>query len=381
MYYVFGDDYYKGGITTNIPTPGLRWEVVETTNIGADLAFLQNDLSVTADYFIKDTKDMIQRVPLPGYYPKNRPNANVGTMRNEGYELAVSYRKSIGDLNFRVGGNFSLLENTVVELNSEEEGAFIDAGYAGKIGNTTRTESGKEVAYFHGYETDGFFKTKEEIQNYSQENEEGDVELIQPDASVGDIRFVDKNGNGVIDEDDRTYLGSGTPDYTYGFNLSLDYKGIDVSGNFYGVGGNQIANVGNGHEVTDYGNAMVNRLDRFHPENNPDGTEHRVTLADDNNNRRFSDRYIEDGSYLRLKNLQVGYTMPKPLTMTYGLEKVRFYVSGQNLLTWTDYSGFDPEVGDLKWQAGGGTQNLGIGVDLGSYPQPRLYTFGVNITF
>ena len=372
MHYVLNNEVYKGGITTNIPTPGLRWEVVETTNIGADLAFMQNHLSVTLDYFIKDTKDMIQRVPLPGYYPKDRPNANVGTMSNEGYEMAVSYRKSIGDLNFTVGGNFSALDNKVKTLNSEEEGAFVDAGYIDKLGNTTRTESGKEVAYFHGYETDGFFKTEEEISNHSR-----DGEMIQPNATVGDIRFIDHNDNGEIDADDRTYLGSGTPDYVYGFNFSVDYRGIDVSGNFYGVGGNQIVR-GSGIynlEVVDYINAYGERMDRFHPENNPDGTQPRVTLSDDNDNLRFSDRYVEDGSYLRLKNLQVGYTLPKPLTLTYGIEKLRFYVSGQNLLTWTDYNGFDPEVGDLY------NQSLGIGVDLNNYPQPRLYMFGVNVTF
>jgi TonB-linked SusC/RagA family outer membrane protein len=378
MYYVFGDETSKGGITTNIPTPDLKWEMVETTNIGADLAFLQNKLGVTLDYFMKDTKDMITRVALPGYYPKDRPNANVGTMSNEGYEIAISYKNRIGDLGYSVGANFSGLTNEVKMLNAEEEDAFIDAGFVSKLGNTTRTEAGQEIACFYGYETDGFFRTTEDIENHSL-----DGSLIQPDAKVGDIRFKDNNNNGEIDAADRAYLGSGTPDYVFGFNFSVDYKGFDLSGNLYGVQGNEIVNAMgySSFEVVDYINAYASRMDRFLPENNPGGTQSRVTLSDDNNNLRFSDRYVEDGSYIRLKNLQLGYTLPNVLTTQYGIETLRFYVSGQNLLTWTDYTGFDPEVGDLTHDASSDVQSLGIGVDLGNYPQPRLYYFGVNVTF
>lgn len=377
MYYVFNDVAYKGGTTTNIPTPDLKWEIVETTNVGVDMGFLNGDLNVTADYFIKDTKDMITRVALPGYYPKDRPNANIGTVRNEGFEISANYGKTLGDVRFNIGGNFSYITNEIRKLNSDPE-AFIDGGYIDKLGNTTRTEAGREIAYFYGYQTDGIFRTEAELVSHSK-----DGSAIQPSAKVGDVRFVDRNGNGVIDADDRTYLGSGTPDFIYGLNFSVEYKGFDLSGNFYGVYGNEIVNGMNifALEVKDYRNAYASRMDRFHPDNNPNGSQPRVTLSDNNNNTQFSDRYVEDGSYLRLKNVQLGYTFPKSLTQKYKIDKLRLYVSGQNLLTFTDYSGYDPEIGDLTHDASSDASSLGVGVDLGNYPQPRLIYFGVNATF
>lgn len=194
---------------------------------------------------------------------------------------------------------------------------------------------------------------------------------------------MDNNGNGVIDADDRAYLGSGQADFTYGFNFAVDYKGFDLSGNFFGVQGAEIVNGMSLRllDVNDYYNAYADRMDRFHPVNNPTGTQPRVTLSDSNNNLRFSDRYVEDGSFLRLKNLQLGYTIPQKFTEKSGISKVRIYASGQNLLTFTNYKGYDPEIGDLSQDADEDVKSLGIGVDLGNYPQPRLYYLGLNITF
>lgn len=373
MQYVFNDVQYQGGTTTNIPTPDLKWEIVETLNFGLDMGFLQGDLSLTADYFIKDTRDMITRVALPGYYPKDRPNANIGTMNNKGFEFAANYGNNIGAFNFSVGANITLIENEITKLNSDAD-AFIDGGYIDKLGFTTRTESGREIAYFYGYQTDGIFRSQEEVDNYAS---------IQPNAQLGDVRFVDTNGNGVIEADDRTYLGSGQADFYYGFVFNFEYKGIDLSGNFFGIEGAEIVNGMSLRllDVNDYYNAYEDRLNRFHPENNPNGSQPRVTLSDANNNLRFSDRYVEDGSFLRLKNLQIGYTIPQKLLEKSGIERLRFYVSGQNLLTFTDYRGYDPEIGDLTQDAASDVQSLGIGVDLGNYPQPRLYYFGLNLNF
>ena len=194
---------------------------------------------------------------------------------------------------------------------------------------------------------------------------------------------IDNSENGIIDAADRAYLGSAQADYSYGFNFSLDYKGFDVSGNFYGVQGAEIVNGMSLRllDVNDYFNAYADRVNRFHPINNPTGTQPRVTLSDANNNSRFSDRYVEDGSFLRLKNLQIGYTIPAKYTQKSGIDKLRLYVSGQNLLTFTDYKGYDPEIGDLTQDAANDVRSLGIGVDLGNYPQPRLFYFGVNVTF
>lgn len=377
MYYVFNDIAYKGGTTTNIPTPDLKWEIVETSNFGLDMGFFDGDLSVTADYFIKDTKDMITRVALPGYYPKDRPNANIGTMRNEGFELSANYGKTMGEVRFNIGANFSCITNEIKKLNSDPE-AFIDGGYIDKLGNTTRTEAGREIAYFYGYQTDGIFRSEDELSAHSVGGT-----VIQPSAKVGDVRFVDRNGNGTIDADDRAYLGSGTPDFIYGMNFSVEYKGFDFSGNLYGVYGSEIVNGMDifALEVKDYSNAYSNRMDRFHPVNNPNGSQPRVTLSDNNNNTQFSDRYVEDGSYLRLKNVQLGYTFPKSMTEKYKIDKLRVYVSGQNLITFTDYNGYDPEVGDLTHDADSDASSLGVGVDLGNYPQPRVIYFGVNVTF
>lgn len=378
MYYVFNGIPYKGGTATNIPTPDLKWEVIETTNVGIDAGFLNGDLAITADYFVKNTKDMITRVSLPGYYPKDRPNANIGTMSNKGFEFSANYGKTYDKFKFNVGANITAIKNEVVKLNSDSN-AYLDGGYIDKLGYTTRTEKGHEIAYFYGYETNGIFSTQEEVDAYVGE----DGTPIQPDARVGDIMFVDNNNNGLIDADDRAKLGSGTPDFSYGFNFSMEYKGFDLSGDLFGVSGTEIVN-GMGIftlEVKDYTNAFASRMDRFHPVNNPNGTEPRATLSDTNNNTRFSDRYVENGSYLKLRNLQIGYSLPASVYEKSFLTKVRFYMSGQNLLTFTDYKGYDPEIGDLTHDANSDNSSLGIGVDLGNYPQPRYYYFGVNVTF
>lgn len=379
MYYVFNNTPIKGGITTNIPTPNLRWEVLETINIGADLGFLNNDLTLTADYFIKDTEDMITRVNLPGFYPKDRPNSNIGTMHNAGFEISANYRKDYGDFGINFGANVSVITNEVRKLNSDPE-AFLDGGYIDKLGSLTRTQAGREIAYFYGYKTDGIFRTQAEVDTYTKDIE-GVPTLIQPKAKIGDLRYVDNNDNGIIDADDREYLGSGQADFTYGFNLGANYKAFDFSALFYGSQGNEIVNGMSSRlfEVKDYGSAYANRMDRFHPINNPNGSQPRVTLSDNNDNGKFSDRYIEDGSYLKLKNLQIGYTIP-PGTIK-GIESFRIYASGQNLVTFSNYSGYDPEIGDLTADAGSDVKGLGIGVDLGNYPQPRLFTLGVNINF
>ncbi len=373
MQYVFNNTQYQGGTTTNIPTPDLRWEVVETQNYGVDMSFLNNDLKFTADYFIKNTNDMITRVALPGYYPKDRPNANIGKMNNKGIELTASYENKIGSVNFNVGANITFIKNKIVKLNSTNS-AYIDGGYIDKLGYTTRTEADREIAYFYGYQTNGIFRTIDELLEFTK---------LQPNAQLGDVRFTDKNGDGALDESDRTYLGSGQGDFSYGFNFSADYKGFDFSANFYGVQGNEIVN-GMGLkllDVNDYYNAYADRLDRFHPINNPNGTGPRVTLSDANNNLRFSDRYVEDGSFLRLKNIQFGYTIPKKYLQKTKIDKLRFYASSQNLLTFTKYKGYDPEIGDLTQSAASDIRSLGIGVDLGNYPQPRMYSFGVNVNF
>lgn len=378
LQYIFGDVQTQGGTTTNIPTPDLRWEIVETINLGVDMSFLDGDLDVAADYFIKDTKDMITRVALPGYYPLDRPNANIGTMNNKGFEFSANYGNKIGEVKFNIGANIALIDNNISRLN-EDEDAFIDGGYIDKLGFTTRTEADREIAYFYGYQTNGIFTSQEQLDAYV----DSDGNPIQPNAQVGDVVFVDNNNNGTIDADDRAYLGSGQADFTYGFNFNLEYKNFDLSANFYGVQGAELVNGMSLRllDVNDYFNAYETRMNRFHPVNNPTGNQPRVTLSDSNNNLRFSDRYVEDGSFLRLKNIQLGYAIPNSYLEKVGLSSARLYVSGQNLLTFTKYSGFDPEIGDLTQDAANDVRSLGIGVDLGNYPQPRIFYLGVNVKF
>lgn len=232
---------------------------------------------------------------------------------------------------------------------------------------------GHPIGYFYGYKTNGIFKSEEEVKAYT--NSKG--ELYQPLAKPGDFRYADTNNDGVLDSDDRINLGDAVPDFCYGLNLDLEYKNFDLNVFMQGVQGTQIWNAIRytfGFTGLKY-NYFSEIMDRWTPDN-VNATVPRATWMDPNNNKRPSDYYLENGSYLRMKNISLGYTIPKVLTRKIGLEKIRFYVSAQNLFTITSYSGYDPELGIDTIGA-----DLESNVDRGQYPQSKSYSFGVNLVF
>lgn len=346
-----------------LSNPDLRWEETSSTDIGLD-ATLFNNVSLTANWYKKKTTGMLLQIAVPGYVGNNGPIGNIADLENSGFELELGYNKKIGDFSFRVAANGSFVKNNIVYLGADKE--FL-GGQTVTPQNleVTRTKLGHAIGSFYGYRSDGLFQNQAEINNYK--NSAGG--LIQPNAKPGDIKFLDVNGNGSIDPNDRDIIGDPTPDFTYGITLNAAYKGFDMVLLGTGIAGNQIFNATRRFDLptSNYSTAILNRW-------TGEGTSNkipRLTLNDTNENySRVSSLFIEDGSYFRIKTLQVGYTLPNKLTQKAGINKIRFYVMANNLLTITKYTGFDPEIG-------GGS----YGVDRGFYPQARTYFAGINVGF
>ncbi len=368
--YVFGEtpSVVQGFAAINGSNPELQWETSTSWNVGLDVGLWQGALSLTADYFVRDTDDMIVQVPVPVYSGIGPPRVNAGSMRNQGLELALSYQGSISDFKYEIGAIFSKIDNEVRSLGG---GEAIASGNITKVGNSTLTTVGREIASYYGLITDGIFNDADELAAHALEGSP-----IQPQARVGDVKFVDLNGDGQINEDDRTYLGSATPDFTYNFTLNMEYKGFDLRLFFQGVEGNEIINGLEYYTANSNGkeNSTADRINRWTPEN-PNTDQPRMTISDPNQNFRFSDRHIQDGSYLRLKNLTFGYTFPKNLISKIRLQSARIYFAADNLFTITDYDMFDPEIGEFS------SNPLQYGLDFGNYPQPRTFRFGMNVGF
>lgn len=363
---LFGKDAIKwnGSKASRLSNPDLRWEESEQTDIGIDLGFFNGALTASIDYYIKKTNGMIIEMPIPSYVGETKPLGNVGDMENKGVEFELGYKWNIGDAHFSVKGNATYLKNTLKNLGNDT--GYIDLdGIQGLSGGGTRGSNGLPFPYFFGYKTDGVFQNVAEVQAYV--NKDGN--LIMPDAVPGDVRFVDVNGDGQITADDRTNIGNGTPDWTYGLNLNADWKGFDFNIFFQGVAGNEVFD-GTFRSDVSSGNYPSWMLGRWTGE----GTSNkypRLALGDDTN-WQVSDLYVCDGSYFRLKNITLGYTLPQNLTRKVCIERLRVYVQAENLATWTKYWGFDPEI------SSGATS---LGVDRGIYPQARTFTIGANISF
>jgi len=355
-----------GGKTSGYVNSDLKWETSEQTDIGLDLRFFKSALTFTADYFHKKTKDMLLYVPLPEYTGFYGMNANAGSVKNEGIELEASYKFNIGKVNFNIGGNASYVKNTVVDVGGGRTGLDIIGGGLG--GTVTWMESGKPYGFFYGYVHDGIFQNQAEIDSYTYVGADGKTRLKQPNAKPGDVRYKDIDGKDGITGEDRTMIGNPNPDWTYGLNLSVDWNGFDLHAFFQGVQGVDLYKFYRRANVT-YANWETSWLNRWHGE----GTSNwlpRVVEGDPNNNTTWvTNMFVEDGSYLRLKVLQIGYQLPTKLTQKAYIKKLRFFLQGENLFTITNYTGLDPEVG---------TRN---GFDGGTYPQARTFTIGANITF
>ena len=364
--YTFGNPgVIYTGYSPNAPdNPDLKWEETSQTNIGFEARLLQG-FDLNFDYYIKETSGILQNVDIPGYVgASGSPLGNVADMKNTGLEFELSYRKSFGDLNFKASGNVSYLENEVTFLGDGKEFISGEAGFQ-SMGEVTRIQVGESINSFYGYKTNGIFQNASDVSSYV--NAAGTP--IQPDAVPGDFRWVDTDGDGTITEDDRTILGTPLPKYTFGLTLNLDYKNFDFMVFTQGVAGNKIFQ---GLRRLDVSNAnhQTSALSRWTGE----GTSNdypRLSNNDPNGNfGKFSDFYLEDGDFLRFKTIQFGYTLPSEIVKKIGASKLRVYVTGENLLTLTNYTGYDPEIGGSV-----------MGIDKGYYPQAQSYMMGLNVQF
>lgn len=358
---------YIGSKAQRLANPDLKWEESEQTDFGIDLGFFNNALTVSADYYIKKTNGMIMEMPIPSYVGESKPLGNVGDMENSGFEFEISYKWNISDAKFAVKGNATYLKNTLKNLGNDTGYMDFD-GIQGLSGGGTRGSNGQPFPYFFGYKTDGIFQNMDEVRAYVNK----DGAMIMPNAVPGDTRFVDVNGDGSISADDRTNIGNGTPDWTYGLNFNADWKGFDFNIFFQGVAGADIFDATYRTDVAS-GNYPSWMLGRWTGE----GTSNKYPrlAVGDATNWMVSDLYVCDGSYLRLKNITLGYTLPKALTRKLTIERLRFYVQAENLVTWTKYWGFDPEI------SSGPDGIKSLGIDRGVYPQARTFTVGVNVSF
>lgn len=311
---------------------------------------------------------MLMNQPIPGYVGQGAPIANVGDMENWGLEFELGWKHKIGDFGYTISANASYLKNELIKLgNASGEATYETAGASG-VGSFIKGQNGYVWPYFYGYKTNGLFQTQAEIDSYVNK----DGEKLQAKASPGDVRFVDHNNDGAIDDLDKTKIGKGMPDWTFGLSLGAEYKGFDLNVFFQGTAGNDIFDFSQRGDIP-----AMNRptwvLDRWHGANTSNSIP-RMTVNNPNENWRSSDLYIKDGSYVRLKTIQFGYTLPRVWTSKVSVQSLRVYVSAENLFTFTGYDGFDPEV------ASGDDYNR-IGVDRGVYPQARTISVGANISF
>jgi len=362
--YTFGPTQIitNGSVPLTVANPDLRWETISQTDLGFDATFLNGRLAWTSDFYIKNTSGMLYAAPIPLTVGANPPVRNIASVKNTGWETDLQYRQRTGAFKYSIGGNFSMVRNEVTSLGEGGEPV-----YAGRVqsanASVTKTEVGQPIGAFYGYVTDGIFQTREEIAAHAFQNE---------NTAPGDIRFKDLNGDGVVNTDDQTYIGNPIPDFTYGINADVEWKGFDLGIFLQGASGNEIYNATIRYDFT-YVNRPVSVLNRWTGPGTSN-SEPRVSLSDPNQNARVSNRFVEDGSYLRLKNVQLGYSLPKSVLKRIGFEKFRVYTSAQNLFTFTKYSGMDPEIG-----AYGGA--LEAGIDRGFYPQARVFLGGINVVF
>lgn len=373
--YVFGGVTAPGLAITQLTNPNLKWERTVTSDVGLDADLLDNHLSFTADYFVRRTRDMIALAPTPDYIGLGPAAANVASLVNRGLELALTYRNTVGQFRYDVNVNLTRIHNEVTSLGGADP--IASGNIISQLGNTTLTDVGREIAFFYGLKTDGIFHSQSEVDRYTGANGR-----IQPLAQPGDVKFVDVNGDGKIDDKDKAYLGSATPKFTYGGALTLGYGGFDFKVLLYGVQGVQAVNGLAAYLArtadftgTPY-NYYASRLDRWTPAN-PGSNEPRLSSTDANKNNRFSDRIVEDASYLRARNMELGYSLPKDFLTRYSVGGLRVFASVDNVFTITKYRGFDPEISDSGYYS----NPLAYGVDYGNYPQPRTYRLGLNVQF
>lgn len=368
-----GQNNVSTGLTqTRVPNADLEWETSTQTTLGVDLGFFNNKLQLTAEYFDKKTENILVYNIIPLTYGGTNDGQwiNDGEMKNKGFELDLSYADKQGDFGYNIALNLTAYKNELTKLNS--------IPYLGIPSSTlhsvnfdqevSRSAVGQAIGSFYGHVASGIFQSAEEIANYG----------LQPNAQPGDLRFEDVNDDGVIDSNDRTFIGSPHPDVQLGLNLNFTYKNFDLGMFFNGSFGNDLYNLTK-YKTLFFNQAAYNKdsavLNAWSPENT-DSSIPRLSLDDPNNNIRPSSYYVEDGSYFKLQNMQIGYTFePQYLSGA----KLRVFGQATNLFTLTNYSGMNPQIGLQNYSSS--NRNLDIGVDRGIYPPSRTFTFGINATF
>ena len=362
--YTFGSDFYLGSTVGSFKNDGLRWERQNQGNIGFDMYFWKSKFNLTADYFYRNVDGLLFQSALSLYLGTAKvPDANIGTTRTTGIDLTLGYNDNFGkNLKFNTSITFTKSNNLVTKTN-EDSTSIILGGYYfnGASQNITRFQAGYEPGYFYGFKTDGLFQYDGEVLASPTQN----------GARAGDIRYVDVNKDGVIDARDKTKIGSPFPDFTMGWNIGLQFKNFDFSVYTYLSYGNDVFKAFDRN--SNYTNKEVTLLNRWNgPLSTKDAKNPRFSFLDPNSNNRVSDRYVEDGSFVKIKNIQLGYTLSPSLFKTKVIKSLRVYVQVKNAFTFTKYSGFDPEIS-------GGI--LDSGVDRGAYPQARTYAIGIDAKF
>jgi TonB-linked SusC/RagA family outer membrane protein len=371
LYAIFGPDenINQGATLVSLGNPSLQWETTEQTDFGIELGLFGGRLTTEVDIYNRLTYEIIAGVPVPDYVgSQTDPTVNTATVLNRGMDITANWRQG-GEFSWNVGAIMSPLHNEVRLINQQR--AAIIAG----PGETTRSEVGLPIGAFYGYKVEGIFQSAEEIAALDTRARElsGNPNAVYQtlDPQPGDLRFRDVNGDGLITGDDRDYLGSPIPTFSYGFNAAADWRGIDFAIDFFGVEGNKIANVKRLQRfgVPNWEQAFYDN--RWTPEN-PGGTTPRITNG--GGNYRPSDFFIEDGSFLRLRTVLLGYSLPRRWLQSIAINKLRLYVSGFNLWTRQEYSGYSPEFANR-------TNAYEVGIDQGAYPVTKSYQFGLDVTF
>ncbi|MCG8477005.1 MAG: TonB-dependent receptor [Cytophagales bacterium] len=364
---VFGKD---------LQNDGLRWEQTVDVNLGIDFGLWEDRLSGSVEYYRRETEDVLLETLVAPSSGKNDPYTNLGSMENRGLDLLLTYRQRINDLNFSVSGTMATLENEVTKLNNDEQ--KIKGKDIFFRGSVTQTQVGDPAASFFLLQADGIFQNMNEVMTHvSLVNGEGVP--VQPDAKPGDVRYKDLNGDGLLNDKDKVYSGKYLPDLIYSFSINADYKEWDLSMFFQGVAGNKIYNV---QRLQTEGIAFMSRQAPSHKaatdfwsETNTDTDLPRPALGVIDN-ARHSTRFLEDGGYFRLKNIQLGYALPERLLKRINVNRVRLYVSADNLFTLTDYTGTDPEINSSVTES---VYSLGLGYP--AYPAGRTYVMGIQLSF
>lgn len=369
------DAWVMGAYTERLANEKVKWETSEQYNVGLDARFLRQRLSLTLDGYIKSTKDWLVQAPIRATAGTGGPVINGGDVKNKGIEVGLSWNDNIGrDFTYSVGANFAYNHNEVGNIPTLDG---IIHGKDNQIFQNAeefyRAENGHAIGYFWGYKTAGLFQNQKEINDWIAAGNG----IYQADVKPGDVKYVDVNHDGVINASDKVDLGNGLPKYTFGFNVNLAWKGFDLSANFTGAAGFQIA-----QSYRDPSSSQANYSRRILKRWTGEGTSNeipRVTYGDVGN-WLFSDLYLQDGDYIRLQNLTMGYDFKKLISWK-GLSKMRLYFQVQNLFTLTKYDGMDPEIGSFNGTDGNSSDAWVSGVDMGYYPHPRTFIVGLNLAF